>query len=90
MYNTNEQIEIFLFRFGSKRKTLYRDKDRLMSYNTCVVQIDGANRVVVNITKYSNTTSKYITKILNYLIDAEMCYCKRSNIPINTQEIAYG
>ena len=58
-----EVIDKFVFKeFGSSSNCMSTE-EKLYSYNTCIGQWVG-NVVYINITKYSNTT----TKLQNYLM----------------------
>lgn len=54
---------------NAKAKNLYIDGDKLMNYNTCLAQRIESGNIVVNMTKYSPTTST-IQNVLNGSIPA--------------------
>lgn len=48
--------------YSYKGRTLYTDENNLINYNTTIATLKG-NKLYLNITKYSNTTSHIQSKI---------------------------
>ena len=59
--------------------------DRLFSYNTCIAEHLDNGDTAINITKYSNTTSRH----QNMLKQKMYTTLQVINVPINTQQL-YG
>lgn len=47
-------------------QNLFSTTDKLFSYQTCIAQWDG-NNLILNMTKYSPTTSKHLNMLLRQL-----------------------
>lgn len=56
--------------------------DRLINYNTCIAEWNR-NCIMINITKYSSSTSRIQNMLLSEGLGLELIRVK--NVPINTQ-----
>lgn len=56
--------------------------DKLFSYNTCIAQWKG-DTLLINITKYSATTTKHLYYVKRYGIP----YITVDNVKLNTQDL---
>ena len=69
---SNEAICIdFLFKKESKNASMYSTGNKLFSYNTCIAQHskenEGKQTIIINKTKYSQTTSKHLYILRNVI-----------------------
>lgn len=61
-------VKAFLLRAAATGSNLISSGDKLFSYHTCIAQFLPTGRLIINITKYSPTTSKhqgYLERSLN-------------------------
>lgn len=61
MQNVREAIKVFEGLTPHKPASITATVDAIYSYATCIATrqfVDGSGRVVINVTKYSHTTSK--------------------------------
>ena len=95
MARTNKDVALsFLYQTKLKSSTgnFYSDGFRLWSYNTVIAQWDG-DRLIVNATKYSMTTSaKHMSPLKNSatfqgLEDAGEVVYTDGYVPFNTQDL---
>lgn len=63
--------------------SLFPAGDRLYSFNTVILQKLPDSRVVANVTKYSQTTSKHLFAALKYGLADVFVY----NVPVNTPDL---
>lgn len=59
--------------------------DRLINYNTCIAEWKNKGCVMVNVTKYSSTTSKIQNMLLEELEKSSYEVIQVVNVPIDTQ-----
>ena len=86
----NDYIEYFINggRDQKRCNNLRIEDNKLFNYNTVICEITGTNEVIVNITKYSTTTSRLqnaILKELDYKIKINVI--KVDKIAKNTQTL---
>lgn len=95
MARTNKDVALsFLYQTKLKSSTgnFYSDGERLWCYNTVIAQWDG-DRLIVNATKYSSTTSgKHMsplknTKKFKALEDGGQVVYTDGYVPFNTQDL---
>lgn len=76
---------------NAKTKNLYIEGDRLMNYDTCLAErfelLDGTLRFIVNISKYSTTTTTIQNKLINYLPEDPMNQFL-TNIPMGADSLS--
>lgn len=79
----NKLFDLFL---PPKLPSLWATGNKLMSYNTCIIELGDTN-IIFNITKYSTTTSRKQNKIKKILDNGNLQYITVDNIPINTKSL---
>lgn len=88
----NDFIEYFLRGGKSQKKcgNLKIEDNKLINYNTVIAEITGEYEIIINMTKYSSSTSR----IQNYLLKDAECVFGRygitivDNIDYDTQKLA--
>lgn len=85
----DDVIKAFVDGKSACGSNLYSTGDKLINYNTCIAQyIEDKNRYILNITKYSSTTSKH-QNVLKRLLPINTINV--SEIPKNTLDLLkYG
>jgi len=82
MKETNENVVIaFCKHHYAEGGNLQSMNNRLYSYRTCLAEFDENGNLWVNVTRYSNTTSKHLGKLLRQLQRREMTYTMVTDFP---------
>lgn len=74
----------FLIGKSIKYCNLTSDGSRLFSYNTCIAEKFN-NKLYINYTKYSRTTTLHLNLLLKLNDKYDMVYV--TNVPINTKNL---
>lgn len=89
--NTNEDVvNAFMHGMTLSSQNLSSTGDKLMSYNTCIIQrfADTETIYVINMTRYSSTTSRHRNSAYR-MIQKENCIISCVyNIPRNTRDLS--
>lgn len=57
----------FVNRKSAKCLSMHTDGKRLYSYSTCIAEFAPDGKLVLNVTKYSSTTSRHLTELRGVL-----------------------
>ena len=86
---TKEVIDNFLNkRFDYKASSLYSKEDKIINYNTILAQWFG-DTLLINITKYSTTTSKHQNRLVESADEKGIQYYTVSDIPMDINNLNY-
>lgn len=86
---TIELVEAFVngYQEGkASRGRLYIEGDKLINYNTCIAERMG-QEMLINITKYSPTTSKHQNRLLAEVELQGIPYTTIEDVPVNTYSL---
>lgn len=89
---TNSDIcKVFVNGTKSNAKTLSMhinyDGSKLFSYNTCIAQKLSNGAIIVNSTKYSQTTSKHQSYVRRAIPKELKAYMTDKHVPVNTYDL---
>lgn len=62
-----EVIRAFIDKKSGNSLNLHSDGDRLFSYFTCIAEWNNKSESLLNVTKYSVTTSRHLTYLIRYI-----------------------
>ena len=72
--------------YSSSAGNVRGEGNKLYSYNTCIAQRMGPD-IIINMTYYSNTTSRHRNMLLKYLTRYIPKKIYIDNVPIGTQDL---
>jgi hypothetical protein len=90
MNTNNDVVDAFMHRMKLSSQNLSSTGDKLMSYNTCIIQrfVDAETVYVINMTRYSSTTSRHRNSAYKMIQKENCIMCFVHDIPINTRDLS--
>ena len=86
MKKNKEVIEDFLNGKTAIGSNLYSTGTKLINYNTVIAEWD-LEKLYINTTRYSKTTSVHQNYILRIIKDWPFIYINKKDIPMSTQDL---
>lgn len=87
MMSNKNVILAFLNEEQAKSLSLFSTGDKLFSYNTCIAEWLTSDTILININKYSVTTSKHLTLLRNNIKNQYSCIEINKQIDRGTQSL---
>lgn len=87
MMNNKNVIIAFLNKEYAKSLSLFSKGNKLFSYNTCIAEWLTSDTILLNINKYSVTTSKHLTLLRNNINNQYSCIEINKHIDRGTQSL---